>query len=143
MQNTACSVCGAPLAEGAEFCPVCGNPVWEQVGTEAPRRRPLARVAIAIVLIIALTFGSILTLLVLFAGRSGFSPAAERDFLTACVQGGSPESSCRCALTEIEKRYTASEFAEAMNRFARTNQVPQPFLQALIACGPQPSPTPA
>jgi len=141
-----CVVCGAPLAEGTQVCPVCGNPVGDHEANEVPARgRRVARVAVAIVLIFALTFGSILTLLVLFAGRSGYSPAAERDFITACVQGGSTESSCRCALNELEKRYTPREFRDAMDGVSRTGTIPQKFFEAFQACAAHPTsgPTPA
>jgi hypothetical protein len=141
-----CVVCGAPLAEGTRVCPVCGSPVGVEEGDEASARsRRIARVAIAIVLIFALTFGSILTLLVLFAGRNGYSPAAEREFITACVQGGSTESSCRCALNELEKRYTPREFRDAIDGVSRTGTIPRKFFEAFQACAAQPSsgPTPA
>jgi hypothetical protein len=109
----------------------------------APRSRSALRIAVAVVLIIALTFGSILTLLV-FLGGDSFSRSAESDFLTACVQGGSPGSSCRCALSELEKRYTPKEFEAAMTQIGRTGILPQRFLDSLSACGQRPaSQTPA
>ena len=61
-----CTNCGAPLSEGARFCPTCGTPVEREGADAAPAptakgktRRPII-IAVAVVAVIALVAGLVI-----------------------------------------------------------------------------------
>jgi hypothetical protein len=147
MTERTCDGCGAPLAGSMQVCPVCGMPVPDGAEEGSPlRRRSVLRAFVAVLIIFALTFGTILVILLAATRGGGYPQGAEQEFLSGCARNGTPLETCRCVLTEIEKRFTARQFESVMDRYARTGTVPAGFLEAIRACqpgAPSTGPTPA
>jgi hypothetical protein len=138
MAERACSFCGAPLAESLQTCPVCGMPVAEPVEEEVerPRRRSILRAVVAIMIIVALTFGTILGILVAVTRGSGYPKQAEQGFLDGCARSATPAATCRCVLAELEKRFSYREFVAVTDEYSRSGFLPQRALDAVSACRP-------
>src|SRR5688572_4195275 len=63
----------------------------------------------------------------------GYSAETESNFMQACTLLGD-QTGCKCALTELEARYSEKELRQMEASIQRTRQFPTELAQVLAGC---------
>jgi hypothetical protein len=63
-----------------------------------------------------------------------YAPEVVENFMNACRQRAS-DKSCRCALAEIEKRYSPEEYAGIEAKMRGGEKPPNELLEVIRTCG--------
>jgi hypothetical protein len=63
-----------------------------------------------------------------------YAPEVVENFMNACRQRGS-DKSCRCALAELERRYSPEEYVAIEAKMRAGEKPPNELLEVIRTCG--------